>query len=247
MDYEIKSSNAEHFETRRTSNVDDTVLKEKKIQVHNVTLAGVLQDNKPSVTGKGYIKLYLICALVYLCSTMNGRVSMPVLPKAEHFIGYDGSLMGSINAMRSYTEYYNLPPEGNSGTGIVFAIFQVGQMVGALFMWVIDWQGRRMVIFVGCLGVCVGAIVTAVAPTLGGFIGGRFLLSFFATLATGSAAVYLIELAPPQYRGTVAGMYNTLYYLVSIPSRVVCRHGAERFFHRAQSSQRVLSTVLTSI
>jgi hypothetical protein len=39
--------------------------------------------------------------------------------------GYDGSLMGSINATPNYTKYYNLPPEGNAGTGIVFAIFNV--------------------------------------------------------------------------------------------------------------------------
>ena len=124
--------------------------------------------------------------------------------------------MGSINAMPAYVDYYNLPPEGNSGTGIVFAIFQVGQMTGALFTWAADWQGRRWPMFIGCLGVCVGSIVTATAPTLGGFIGGRFLLSFFSTIATVAAPLYLIELAPPQYRGTVAGMYNTLYYLGSI-------------------------------
>ena len=72
-----------------------------------------------------------------------------------------------------------------------------------------------MLIFVGCFGVCIGTIVTATAKTLATFIGGRFLLSFFSTLATTAAPLYLIELAPPQYRGTVAGMYNTLYYMVS--------------------------------
>jgi MFS family permease len=133
--------------------------------------------------------------------------------------------MGSINAVPSYTRYYNLPPEGNSGTGLVFAIFNVGQMAGALFTWVADWRGRRWPIFVGCVGTCVGAIVTAVAPTIPVFIGGRFLLSFFSTLASTAAPLYLIEIAPPQYRGTVAGMYNTLYYLVRLPS---CRSVEER-------------------
>jgi hypothetical protein len=90
---------------------------------------------------------------------------------------------------------------------------QIGQMVGALFAWVADWQGRRWPIFVGCIGVCVGSVITATAPTLGAFIGGRFILSFFSTIATITAPLYLIEIAPPQYRGTVAGSYNTLYYL----------------------------------
>lgn len=91
-------------------------------------------------------------------------------------------------------------------------------MAGALFIWVADWRGRRLPIFVGCLGVCVGTIVTCTAKTLSIFVGGRFLLSFFSTIATTSAPLYLIEIAAPQYRGTVAGMYNTLYYLVSFPS-----------------------------
>lgn len=113
--------------------------------------------------------------------------------------------MGSINAMPDYIKYFNLPPEGNSGTGIVFAIFQIGQMVGALFIWTADWAGRRWIIFTGCVGVVVGAIVTATATTIGAFIGGRFLLSFFSTLANTAAPLYLIEMAPPQYRGTLAG------------------------------------------
>jgi MFS family permease len=57
--------------------------------------------------------------------------------------------------------------------------------------------------------------VTCVASDLKTFVGGRFLLSFCSTIASTSAPLYLIELAAPQYRGTVAGMYNTLYYLVS--------------------------------
>lgn len=131
-------------------------------------------------------------------------------------LGYDGSLMGSINAVPSYTAYYGLSSEGNSSTGLVFAIFQIGQIAGAFFSWVADWHGRRWPIFIGCFGTCVGAIVTAVAPTIPAFIGGRFMLSFFSTIATVAAPIYLIEIAPPQHRGTVAGLYNTLYYLVSV-------------------------------
>lgn len=34
--------------------------------------------------------------------------------------------MGSINALPSYTNYFDLPSSGNASTGIVFAIFQAG-------------------------------------------------------------------------------------------------------------------------
>ena len=77
-------------------------------------------------------------------------------------------------------------------------------------------KGRRLSIFIRIFGVCIGTIVTSTAPTLAVFIGGRFLLSFFSTFASTAAPLYLIEIAPPLYRGTVAGLYNTLYYLGSI-------------------------------
>ncbi|KAM0689961.1 hypothetical protein Q7P36_008728 [Cladosporium allicinum] len=198
--------------TERTSTEKQETFVDIASTDHHAVLTGILKTQPVKTWGSGSLHLYAVCLLVYLCSTMNG---------------YDGSLMGSINAVPSYTAYFNLPPEGNSGTGIVFAIFQIGQMVGALFSWVSDWHGRRWPIFIGCLGTCIGAIVTAVAPTISAFIGGRFMLSFFSTIATAAAPMYLIEIAPPQHRGTVAGLYNTLYYLGSIIATSVV-YGSER-------------------
>lgn len=169
--------------------------------VMNVDLAAALGPNKPDTWGKGHRKLYAMCLLVYLCSTMNG---------------YDGSLMGSINSVPSYLKYFNLPQNGAASTGIIFSIFQIGQMAGALFIWLADWRGRRLSIFIGCIGVVVGTIVTSTAKDIPTFVGGRFLLSFFSTLASTAAPLYLIEIAPPLYRGTLAGSYNTLYYMGSI-------------------------------
>ncbi|KAF3359756.1 hypothetical protein VdG1_01954 [Verticillium dahliae VDG1] len=125
--------------------------------------------------------------------------------------GFDSSLMGSINALPNFTDYFELPASGNASTGIVFAIFQVGQMCGALFIWMTDWYGRTWHIFFGCLGVCIGTIITSLATSLPMLIGGRFMLSFSATCAHTAAPLYLVEIAPAAYRGTIAGMYNTFY------------------------------------
>ncbi|KAI1389076.1 general substrate transporter [Hypoxylon trugodes] len=165
------------------------------------TYAAIMATHKPNPRGPGYIKLYLLAGMVFLCSTMNG---------------FDSSLMSSVNALPNYTEYFGLPANGDASTGIVFAIFQVGQMCGALFIWMTDWYGRTWHIFFGCLGVCIGTIITALSTSLPMFIGGRFLLSFFATCAHTAAPLYLVEISPAAYRGTIAGAYNTFYNVGSI-------------------------------
>ena len=68
--------------------------------------------------------------------------------------------MGSINAIPEYQSYYHLGADGAASTGLVFSIFQIGQMVGALFTWICDWQGRKIPIFGGCFGVVVSTIIT---------------------------------------------------------------------------------------
>lgn len=46
---------------------------------------------------------------------------------------YDGQLMGSINAMKSFTDNHDLPNEASSVTGVGFGQYQVGQMTGSPF------------------------------------------------------------------------------------------------------------------
>ncbi|KAK2808955.1 hypothetical protein FQN50_004229 [Emmonsiellopsis sp. PD_5] len=185
------------------SEVENAMLsgKVEGLEPSRETYATIMAVNKPNPRGPGYIKLYLLAGMIFLCSTMNG---------------FDSSLMGSINALPNYTKYFDLPENGNASTGIVFAIFQVGQMCGALFIWMTDWYGRTWHIFFGCLGVCIGTIVTSMATNLPMFIGGRFMLSFFATCAHTAAPLYLVEISPAAYRGTIAGLYNTFYNVGSI-------------------------------
>ena len=88
-------------------------------------------------------------------------------------------------------------------------------MCGAFFIWMADWYGRKYHMFFGLLGICVGTIINALSTNLGMFIGSRFIIAFFVTFAHAAAPLYLVELAPAHYRGTLAGLYNTFYYVVS--------------------------------
>jgi MFS family permease len=85
-------------------------------------------------------------------------------------------------------------------------------MCGALFIWMTDEHGTSSS---DAWAYVSGQFVTALAGNLPTFIAGRFLLSFFATCAHTAAPLYLVEIAPPIYRGTIAGMYNTFYNVVS--------------------------------
>lgn len=57
--------------------------------------------------------------------------------------GYDGSLMGSINSYRQYREYFGFDvDDGTPTTGIVYAIYTIGNIVGSFFAGPFtDFQG----------------------------------------------------------------------------------------------------------
>lgn len=124
--------------------------------------------------------------------------------------------MGSINVLPEYQKYYDINTNEGATTGLVFSIFQVGQMIGALFTWICDWQGRKWTVVISAALVVASAVFSGLAPTLPAFIAARFLVSFFATICTVAAPMLLVEIAPPMYRATVAGTYNTLYFMGSI-------------------------------
>jgi len=45
----------------------------EKLELSAETYAAIMAKHKPDVRGPGYIKLYLLSAAVFLCSTMNGE------------------------------------------------------------------------------------------------------------------------------------------------------------------------------
>lgn len=192
-----------------------SLMKEKPFVVHQEDTNAIIFDKNdlehvpetmdniplPKAWSKQFIPLYSMCLIVYFCSTMQG---------------FDGSLMGSIYTMEDYLDYYDLDINSSTGTGLVFSIYNIGQICGAFFCSLMDWKGRKIAILVGCTGAVVGAVITGATSTRGGLIGGRWFLSFFATIANSAAPTYCVEVAPPHMRGKVAGLYNTLWYVGSL-------------------------------
>ncbi|KAH9860718.1 hypothetical protein J1614_012050 [Plenodomus biglobosus] len=190
--------------THQLSSVDDDMNKPtniKEAHVANVALAAALEAQKPKLLSKSMMQLYGIMGIGYLVSTMNG---------------FDSSLMGAINAMKSYQQSFGLTGEGSSA-GIIFIIYNLGQIAAfPMCGFLADGYGRRICIFVGCFIVIIGTAVQASAQSMGQFIGGRFLLGFGASIASAAGPAYTVELAHPAYRGTMAGMYNNFWWVGNI-------------------------------
>lgn len=114
--------------------------------------------------------------------------------------------MGAINAMTPFHESFGLSGAGKS-TGLVFIIYNIANVSAFPFCGFInDKYGRRICIFTGCTIVLIGTAVQTSAQSLGAYMGGRFLLGFGAIIAHAAAPAYVVEIAPPAYRGVTAGM-----------------------------------------
>lgn len=89
-------------------------------------------------------------------------------------LGYDSSLMGSLNVMPTYQEYFTLTTATKS---LNTAISYVGGSTSALFAgFLVDWLGRRRCIYISAYITLVGAVIQAASQNIGMFIAGRFIV-----------------------------------------------------------------------
>ncbi|KAJ6584954.1 general substrate transporter [Mycena capillaripes] len=123
--------------------------------------------------------------------------------------GFDGTVMGGVNAMKQYQHYFGLTGS-DSKTGIVFGIFTVYVLWES---YVPDRFGRRFGMLFGNALLVIGAIITAMADSRSMFLGGRFLTGFGSTIGGAAAKSYLAEITPPQSRGAYLGFLNSFYYV----------------------------------
>ncbi|EGY22161.1 hypothetical protein VD0002_g5171 [Verticillium dahliae] len=166
-------------------------------------IAHEVNENSYSPWTKSMFQLYGVLFVAYCCGCLNG---------------YDGSLMGGLNGMVSYQTTFNMTSAG-SATGLVFMIYNVGQLSAALTVPIAtDLFGRRIAMFMGALIIILGTCVQATANTMPQFMGGRFVLGFGVSYCCIAAPTYVSELAHPKWRGTLTGLYNCMWPLGAIIS-----------------------------
>ncbi|WWC88262.1 uncharacterized protein L201_003169 [Kwoniella dendrophila CBS 6074] len=127
--------------------------------------------------------------------------------------GFDGTVMGAVNSMLQWQKYFGLS-SATGGTGIVFGMYTVGQVL-AFFpaSYLPDKVGRRASMFTGNCILVLGAILTSQARNFQMFIWGRLFTGLGCTLAASSAKSYMSEITPPHTRGRFMGLLNSFYYV----------------------------------
>lgn len=119
-------------------------------------------------------------------------------------VGFNSSLMGSLNVMPTYSEYFELTTATKS---LNTAISYTGGAFGALFAgFLADWRGRREAIFWAASVALVGGIIQGMAQSIAMFIAGRFIVGTGMAIAQTSAPILVAETTPVKYRGFALGL-----------------------------------------
>src|SRR3984885_6598937 len=115
--------------------------------------------------------------------------------------------------------------------GIATASALYGTVLGALFGgWPADRFGRRATLLTIGVLYLVGAIGSALATDVGSFISARVIGGLGIGISTVAAPLYISEIAPPKYRGRLAGMFqfNIVFgILIAFASNYLLRNAGE--------------------
>jgi len=137
---------------------------------------------------------------------MNPRIFFWSLTSAlaGFLFGFDTVVISG--AEKTIQTLWGLSPELH---GIAMASALYGTVVGALAGgWPADRFGRKAtLLWIGVLYL-VGAVGSGLAPDVAAFIAARFIGGLGIGVSTVVAPMYISEIAPPQHRGRLAGMFQ---------------------------------------
>src|SRR5260370_19034450 len=137
---------------------------------------------------------------------MNSRVFFWSLTSAlaGFLFGFDTVVISG--AEKTIQSLWGLSPELH---GVAMASALYGTVVGSLLGgWPADKFGRKAtLLWIGVLYL-VGAVGSALAPNVATFIVARVIGGLGIGISTVVAPMYISEIAPPEHRGRLAGMFQ---------------------------------------
>ncbi|CAH0028748.1 unnamed protein product [Clonostachys rhizophaga] len=131
-------------------------------------------------------------------------------------VGYDSSMMSSLNILHSFQQKFQLDAQLK---GLLTAVQNLGAIVAGLFSGlVVDRWGRKGGILVASILVLISCAIHATSTTRAQFFVGRVLVGVAKAVDIAAVPTYLVEMAPPGRRGFVAGLYWTCWLVGAILS-----------------------------
>uniref|UniRef100_A0A8H7N8S4 Major facilitator superfamily (MFS) profile domain-containing protein n=1 Tax=Bionectria ochroleuca TaxID=29856 RepID=A0A8H7N8S4_BIOOC len=131
-------------------------------------------------------------------------------------VGYDSSMMSSLNILLSFQQKFRLDAQLK---GLLTAVQNLGAIVAGLFSGlVVDRWGRKGGILVASILVLISCAIHATSTTRAQFFVGRVLVGVAKAVDIAAVPTYLVEMAPPGRRGFVAGLYWTCWLVGAILS-----------------------------
>ena len=114
---------------------------------------------------------------------------------------YDIGIFSTIYVSPGFKKALNSP--SSSDTGLITAIFYLGQFVGFAFLSgpTNNRLGRRWAGFVGVVVLCLGAVFQTAAVHIGMMIVGRIIAGLGTGIVSTSVPLYLSEISPAEHRG----------------------------------------------
>lgn len=135
-----------------------------------------------------------------------------ILCVASATTGYDGMMMNSSQQMDRWTNYFNKPDDNR--LGLMNNAYNIGSIISFFIVpFVAEWWGRKVPIAIGCVIMCVGAVISAVSTNWEIYMAGRLVLGFGNSFAQMCSPILLTEICHPQHRGTFTAVYNCLWNL----------------------------------
>jgi MFS family permease len=114
-------------------------------------------------------------------------------------MGYDGSLMNSLNILPAYNDFFQLD---TSRTALSTASTWIGNLVvGIAFAKVPDWIGRKPSMLLASLITIVGVVLGTAAQGFAMFVVSRILVGIGAGFSSMAGPIYFAETLPIKWRG----------------------------------------------
>ncbi|CRL22717.1 Major facilitator superfamily, general substrate transporter [Penicillium camemberti] len=127
--------------------------------------------------------------------------------------GIDWGVIGGINALDSWHDYFGFGSSGGT-YGLINALMQIGIVCGAPFMGLADVIGRRGINFTGNAIVIFASLMQGLAINLPMFMAGRFFMGFGTSLM--SSSQYIGEISPVHLRGVMVGFFGACFQVGSL-------------------------------